>query len=131
MSSWANGIPAITLFVPDLAAAKRFYGDVFELPVHFEDPHSAVFMFGDTLINLLAEEAAPELVDPVRVAPLETGVRAQLTIQVPDVDEVCAKLEGKGVSLSNGPVNRPWGIRTATFRDPGGHLWEVAGPILT
>lgn len=21
---------------------------------------------------------------------------------------------------------RPWGIRTASFRDPGGHIWEIA-----
>jgi lactoylglutathione lyase len=23
-------------------------------------------------------------------------------------------------------MDRPWGIRTASFRDPGGHIWEVA-----
>ena len=25
-----------------------------------------------------------------------------------------------------GPMDRPWGIRTASFRDPGGHIWEIA-----
>ncbi len=41
--SWATGISAITLFVEDVAAAKQFYGEVFELPVVYEDDVSAVF----------------------------------------------------------------------------------------
>jgi len=30
------------------------------------------------------------------------------------------------VTPLNGPIDRPWGIRTASFRDPGGHIWEIA-----
>ena len=37
-----------------------------------------------------------------------------------------AELAGRGVELLNGPVNRPWGVRTASFADPGGHIWEIA-----
>jgi catechol 2,3-dioxygenase-like lactoylglutathione lyase family enzyme len=50
---WPKGIAAITLFVEDLDAAKQFYLDVFGLPIFFEDNDSAVFKFGDTLVNLL------------------------------------------------------------------------------
>jgi predicted enzyme related to lactoylglutathione lyase len=32
-----GGIGAITLFVEDVGAAKRFYTEVFDLPVQFED----------------------------------------------------------------------------------------------
>jgi len=39
---------------------------------------------------------------------------------------VCAELAAHGVELLNGPVNRPWGRRTASFTDPGGHIWEIA-----
>jgi len=28
----------------------------------------------------------------------------------------------RGVALLNGPMNRPWGVRTASFADPGGHI---------
>lgn len=31
-----------------------------------------------------------------------------------------------GIDLVNGPIDRPWGIRTALFADPDGHLWEFA-----
>ena len=43
-----------------------------------------------------------------------------------DIDTVCAALEERGVKLLNGPMDRPWGIRTASFTDPDGHIWEVA-----
>ena len=50
----------------------------------------------------------------------------QLTIRVDDGDATCAMLVARGVQLLNGPVDRPWGIRTAAFVDPAGHIWEVA-----
>jgi catechol 2,3-dioxygenase-like lactoylglutathione lyase family enzyme len=125
-AAWPAGIGAITLFVEDLAAAKRFYGDVFQLPVFFEDDSSTVFKFGDTLVNLLKASEAPELVAPATVATPDAGVRFQFTLAVDDVDETVDELKSRGVELLNGPMNRPWGIRTASFRDPGGHIWEVA-----
>jgi uncharacterized glyoxalase superfamily protein PhnB len=24
------------------------------------------------------------------------------------------------------PIDRLWGVRTASFSDPGGHIWEIA-----
>jgi catechol 2,3-dioxygenase-like lactoylglutathione lyase family enzyme len=125
-SSWPRRIGAITLFVEDVAAAKQFYQDVFGLSVTFEDDDSAVFDFGNTLVNLLNATAAEELIEPASVAPLEAGSRVQLTIDVDDVDAVCAELAKRGVHLLNGPIDRPWGVRTASFRDPGGHIWEIA-----
>lgn len=129
MSSWPKGIEAITLFVEDLEGAKRFYTEVFELGVMFSDDSSAVFNFGNTVINLLDITSVPELIDPARVATREAGSRLQLTLAVDDVDARCAWLTARGVTLVNGPIDRPWGIRTACFADPGGHLWEIAQPI--
>jgi catechol 2,3-dioxygenase-like lactoylglutathione lyase family enzyme len=126
MESWPKGIGAITLFVEDLDDAKRFYQEVFGLPVHFEDDASAVFKFGDTLINLLKTSAAVELIEPASVASAEAGSRLQITIEVDDVDAMCSELIRRGVQLLNGPMDRPWGVRTASFRDPGGHIWEIA-----
>jgi lactoylglutathione lyase len=124
--SWPGRIGAITLFVEDLAASRSFYLEVFGLPVMFEDQDSVVFDFGNTIINLLSTTAARELVEPAPVAARDGGVRLQLTIEVDDVDVTCAELARRGVELLNGPMDRPWGVRTATFRDPGGHVWEVA-----
>src|SRR5438552_11896177 len=126
MGSWPKGISAITLFVENLAATKQFYAEVFGLAIHYEDDESAVFNFGNTLINLLRATAAHELIAPAIVAPPDAGARLQLTIDVDDVDTMCAELASRGVTLLNGPMDRPWGIRTASFRDPGGHIWEIA-----
>ncbi|MDX3685820.1 VOC family protein [Streptomyces sp. AK04-4c] len=125
-SAWPTGISAITLFVDDLDVTKRFYREVFGVPVVFEDDNSAVFELGNTLINLLGTTAATELIEPARVAQADAGSRLQLTLPVDDVDAMCKELAARGVTLLNGPMDRPWGIRTASFRDPGGHIWEIA-----
>ena len=126
MKSWPKEIAAMTLFVEELDDAKRFYQEVFGLPVHYEDDDSAVFKFGGTLINLLKTTAAVELIEPASVAPADAGARLQLTIEVDDVDAMCTELIRRGVELLNGPMDRPWGIRTASFRDPAGNIWEIA-----
>ncbi len=54
------------------------------------------------------------------------GATTQLTITVDDVDAAAALVVSRGAELLNGPQDRPWGIRTACFRDPSGHVWEIA-----
>lgn len=122
-------IGAITLFAEDLVATKTFYHDVFGKDVMWEDEHSAGFRFGDTIINLLQVNEAPGLIGPPNVATPESGARIQLTIWVEDADATIAELKARGVELINGPINRPWGQRTATFADPSGHIWEIAQGI--
>jgi catechol 2,3-dioxygenase-like lactoylglutathione lyase family enzyme len=64
-----------------------------------------------------------------RVAEQDAGSRFQLTIWVDDTNVVCDELARRGVELRNGPLDRPWGLRTAAFEDPDGHIWEVARKI--
>jgi catechol 2,3-dioxygenase-like lactoylglutathione lyase family enzyme len=122
-------LQAITLFVDDLPAAADFYADVFGLELLVRDDNAAAYGFGNTIINLLRTPAAHELIEPARVAEAASGSRMQLTVHVEDVDATCAALAGLGVPLLNGPMDRPWGIRTAAFADPAGHVWEVAAPL--
>jgi catechol 2,3-dioxygenase-like lactoylglutathione lyase family enzyme len=131
MSSLLSNVSvgAITIFTEDLARSRDFYEAAFGKSVIFEDENSAVFKFGETVINVLAVAAAPELVEPGPVAPPNAGIRAVMSVEVPDVDAVCAELAQRGVTLLNGPMNRPWGLRTASFTDPSGHVWELAQPL--
>jgi catechol 2,3-dioxygenase-like lactoylglutathione lyase family enzyme len=126
MAAWPTGISAITLFVEDTAAAKEFYLRAFGLSVVYEDEVSTVFQIGKTLINLLNVSAVPELIEPAAVADPAAGHRFVFTITVEDVDAMAAELIARGVTLLNGPMDRPWGIRTASFADPAGHIWEIA-----
>jgi lactoylglutathione lyase len=122
-------VTAITLFVEDLTGARDFYGRAFEASPVFEDDNSAVFDLGNVLVNLLDAAAAPELIAPVPVGAAGAGARFQLTVQVPDVDAAARGLADRGVLLLNGPVDRPWGVRTIAFADPAGHVWELAQPL--
>jgi predicted enzyme related to lactoylglutathione lyase len=120
-------VAAITVFVEDLAACREFYGAVFGVDPIFSDDVSTAYRFGATVLNLLRTTAADELVAPATPgAP--GGPRSVLSIAVDDVDATAALLAQRGVTLLNGPMDRPWGIRTASFVDPAGQVWELAGP---
>jgi catechol 2,3-dioxygenase-like lactoylglutathione lyase family enzyme len=126
VSESLKNVFAITLFVEDPQRSKAFYEKVFEVSVLFEDENSAAFKFDNTIINLLATPAAHELIEPATVGGPDAGARVQFTIGVEDANAVCQDLASRGVELLNGPIDRPWGMRTAAFADPDGHIWEVA-----
>jgi catechol 2,3-dioxygenase-like lactoylglutathione lyase family enzyme len=126
VSAVPTNIEAVTLFIDDVQRSKSFYSEVFGAEVIHEEEVSVVFKLENTVINQLKSTAAPELIAPAAFADQASGSRYQFTIGVDDVDEVCAPLETHGVKLLNGPMDRPWGIRTASFTDPDGHIWEMA-----
>jgi catechol 2,3-dioxygenase-like lactoylglutathione lyase family enzyme len=127
MAGWEKRIGAMTLFVPDLDRARQFYQDVFGLNAQPMDDDTTVLRFKDMYVFLHAAAAAqkplPEILGEARKGA------GQFAIIVDDVDAVCSELAGHGVTLLSGPADRPWGMRTVTFADPGGHIWEIAQEI--
>jgi len=121
-----TAIEVITLFVEDLNVAKNFYKNVFGLEVVYQDDVSSVMKFDNLMINLLRASEAPQLVEPALAAGPGLGSRALFTIKVEDVNAICGQLNQHGVRLLNGPMDRPWGRRTAAFADPAGNVWEIA-----
>jgi catechol 2,3-dioxygenase-like lactoylglutathione lyase family enzyme len=126
VSASLQSVGAITLFVEDPQRSRAFYAEVFGAPVVYEDDDAATFRFENTIVNLLRSTAAQELVAPADVAAAGAGSQLQLTIWVDDADAVAAELASRGVELLNGPMDREWGMRTAAFADPDGHVWEIA-----
>lgn len=121
-----EGIFAITLFVENLDASKVFYQKVFSLVIIYEDTNSVVFEFGTTFINLLKINKAAELIKPAIVADSNNSNRIVMTVQVDDVDLMYQHLNSHQVKILHSPMDRSWGIRTATFQDPDGYIWEIA-----
>jgi uncharacterized glyoxalase superfamily protein PhnB len=117
------------MFVADRDRAKSFYEAAFDVESVYEDEQSIAFKFEHLIVNLLVISEAPGLIGPAVVAGQAAGSRFQLTIGVNDTDAVCEDLARRGVELLNGPIDRPWGLRTAAFADPDGHVWEVAAEI--
>ena len=126
-----TSVDAITLFVEDPQRSKAFYEQVFGVNPVYEDANSFAFKFDNLIVNLLATPAAHELIEPGKVGKAADGARFQLTIEVDDTDAICEQLATPGVELLNGPMNREWGLRTASFTDPDGHIWEVAQTLST
>jgi lactoylglutathione lyase len=121
-----NALEVITLFVEDLASAKAFYTDIFGLKIVYQDDVSAVVKLQNLMINLLQISEAQDMMKPAPVAGARLGSRLLMTIKVENTDTVCAELKQHGVTLLNGPIDRPWGRRTASFADPAGNVWEIA-----
>jgi catechol 2,3-dioxygenase-like lactoylglutathione lyase family enzyme len=129
MTKSLQSVGAITMFVQDPKRSKAFYERVFEVVPVYEDANAVAFEFENTIVNLLRTSEAHDLIGPATVAAADAGSRFQLTIWVEDTDGVCEELAVRGVELVNGPIDRDWGLRTAAFADPDGHIWEVAAHI--
>jgi catechol 2,3-dioxygenase-like lactoylglutathione lyase family enzyme len=122
-------LSAISMFVTDVSRSTDWYRTVFDLPIEFQDDESTALRFENTIINLLGVGAAVDLVAPRTPAVPGTQPQVQFSLWIDDVDAFCSQLAAKGVALVNGPLDRPWGLRTACFADPDGHVWEVAHPL--
>lgn len=122
---WPDKVFALTLFTENLEQSLSFYSSFLDAPPIHKDGDSVVFRAGSTLINLLRYEAVPELIEPLKM--VHEGTRAVYTLKVHDVDEECERLARLGLFAASGPVDRPWGPRTANFQDPAGHVWELSG----
>jgi catechol 2,3-dioxygenase-like lactoylglutathione lyase family enzyme len=126
MELGSRDVFAITLFVADPVRSRDFYAAALGIsPVH-EDDSSVAFKLPNLVLNLLAESAAGELLEPASPGAPGGGPRFELTIGVEDLDAAVAHLAGAGITLINGPIDRPWGPRTVSFADPDGYVWELA-----
>lgn len=127
MTNWAKEIGAMTLFVPDLDRAREFYQEVFGLDGQPMGGDTVMLRFTGMPVFLhkaaAAAEPLPEVLNEAR------NGAGQFAIIVDDVDAVCSELAAREVKLLSGPADRPWGMRTVTFADPGGHIWEIAQEI--
>jgi catechol 2,3-dioxygenase-like lactoylglutathione lyase family enzyme len=119
-------ISAISLFVEDLDAARRFYRDVFNAPLLYQDEVSADYRFGELILQLRHISAAANLAVSDGCGAVADGPRFQLSISVDDVDSVSTELKRRGLMPLTEPSDHDWGVRSMTFVDPGGCSWEVS-----
>jgi catechol 2,3-dioxygenase-like lactoylglutathione lyase family enzyme len=108
------------IFVDDLAAAKRFYGETLGLPQLWEWGGIAVgYDVGAVLIVELEElEEGEETV---------VGRFIGCTLTVDNIDAVYADLRAKDVSFLGPPEYMAWGGTLTYFRDPAGNVLALMG----
>jgi len=122
-------VGAIILFVEDLQRSKAFYHEMLGLDVEFEDDESVSFKVeGLAFIVLQVDRARVQLQGEPTATP-RAGATAFLTTFSDDVDALHARLVERRIHFFQTPTDQPWGMRTAYFKDPDGHVWEIAQPI--
>jgi catechol 2,3-dioxygenase-like lactoylglutathione lyase family enzyme len=127
-------IKVITLGVNDLERSLRFYRDGMALATkgiigtEFEDGAVVFFDMNDDLIlalyprAALAKDAKVSLTPP---SPSEFSI-GHIVRSRQDVDAVMKQAKDAGATITDPARDRFWGGYSGYFKDPDGHLWEVA-----
>jgi uncharacterized protein len=127
-------IKVITLGVDDLKRSLAFYRDGMGLPTEgvigteFEDGAVVFFNLNDDLILALYPRAA--LAKDAKV-PLTPASPSEFSLghnvnSKKDVDAVMKQAKDAGATISDPARDRFWGGYSGYFKDPDGHLWEIA-----
>ena len=120
-------ISMITLGVRDLEASVAFYEGGLGLPRMDSPPEVAFFTLDGTWLGLYGRDA---LAADAQVSGDGHGFAAfALAHNVgseAEVDDVVAQAAAAGATVVKEPQRASWGGYSGYFRDPDGHLWEVA-----
>ena len=127
MAGMKARISMITLGVDDVDAAARFYEQGLGWPRRESPPEVAFFTLKGTWLGLYGREA---LAEDATVAPAGSGFEsfalAHNVHSDTEVDEVMAQAVKAGATVVENPQKTFWGGYHGYFKDPDGHLWEVA-----
>jgi catechol 2,3-dioxygenase-like lactoylglutathione lyase family enzyme len=99
----------------DIAAAKRFYGDVLGLDLLMD--HGWIRTYGSSAkmsVQVgIASEGGSGTPTP------------DLSIEVDDLDAALQRMKKAKIPIEYGPADEPWGVRRFYVRDPFGKLVNI------
>ena len=120
-------ISMITLGVRDLSASVKFYEQGLGFPRLDSPPEVAFFSLNGTWLGLYGREA---LANDANVSAdgqgFESFTLAHNVHSEEEVDEVMNQAIVAGATLVKQAQKVFWGGYSGYFKDPDGHLWEVA-----
>ena len=120
-------ISMVALGVADLDMSIRFYRDGLALPMMDSPPGVAFFNLNGSWLGLARRDA---LAADATVSPEGNGYAgfnlAHNVASEQEVDDVVRQAVAAGGGLVKSPQKAPWGGYHGYFKDPDGHLWEVA-----
>lgn len=129
-----NGILETAIYVDDLERTRRFYEDVLELKPVFSDCRLTAYDAGGRTILLVFQRGAS-----IETATLPSGVipghdgfgplHCAFAISADELSAWKDRLTAHGVPIE-GRVDWARGGKSIYFRDPDGHLIELATPGL-
>jgi uncharacterized protein len=121
-------ISMITLGVDDLQKATRFYEEGLGFPKYKTSSDDVTFFnLNGTWLGLYGREA---LAEDAQVSPAGSGFSgvtlAHNVASEAEVDAVITAAMAAGATLAKEAQKVFWGGYSGYFKDPDGHLWEVA-----
>ena len=114
----------VILYVDDLERSLSFYRLLLGVVGARRSETYAELVLENCRLGFYLREAAPDL-----LGRSSEGSGAELLFLVEDVDAEADRLRSAGVRILSGPLDRPWGHRTAHIEDPDGHVVELAREI--
>jgi len=120
-------ISMITLAVCNLASAVEFYEQGLGFPRMESPPEIALFSLNGSWLGLYSRGA---LAEDATVSPEGSGFEgfalAHNVSSEEEVDEIMSQAVAAGATQIKPPQKVFWGGYSGYFKDPDGHLWEVA-----
>lgn len=120
-------ISMITLGVRDLAAAVKFYETGLGFPRMESPPEVAFFTLNGSWLALYGRDALAEDAGvSAHGSGFESFALAHNVHSEAEVDAVVHQALTAGATPVKKPQKTFWGGYSGYFKDPDGHLWEVA-----
>ena len=111
---------AVRVWVHDLEAARRFYGEQLGMAATGESPGHVVYEPGGAPV--IVEALAADDPEAGRLVGRVLGV----SLEVADATAAAAELSAAGVRVVGEPERQPWGGVLAFVEDPSGNVVTLA-----
>lgn len=120
-----RGIEWVVLVTDDYARSYAFYKNTlgFNIEREVEDEQFCQFALLNCFLAIYGRDEFSKLLGEGILG--NPGGAVYSFPESRDIDEDYKELKDKGVEFLKEPETQPWGQRTAYFRDPDGHIWEL------